>query len=117
MGRPPKRSFINVSIALQTREALKVIKHASGLPTQGDVVDAVAAEIQRLQSLGQIKADAREFRQRGSPSRRVLMNTAILSKTCDAMAKLKDSFSVTTQGDLLDIMVRVIMLRRPKKSA
>lgn len=47
MGRPQKRVFINVEVLAKTRDALRELKHASGLSTQGDVLDHMVADVMR----------------------------------------------------------------------
>ncbi len=43
-GRPPKRVFINVLVRETTRAELTRLKGAWGIPSQGEVIDALVAE-------------------------------------------------------------------------
>jgi hypothetical protein len=44
-GRPPKKAFINVLVRTSTRAALTQLKGLTGLPSQGEVIDYLVAEL------------------------------------------------------------------------
>ena len=46
-GRPVKQVFINVKVLSKTRDALTELKRITGLPTQGDVIDYMVADVMR----------------------------------------------------------------------
>jgi hypothetical protein len=44
-GRPFKKVFINVSVLDKTRIALNELKKVTGLSTQGELIDAMVADV------------------------------------------------------------------------